>query len=386
MEMDVMKMRHQGTDFPTVVLWDLTGMLHLVNFKMGVTDRALGCLRNALQTVNSTYTLTLLAYTFTLAGDQATRGQILERLEGLAIKKDGLTHWQREKRSEEEEPSYFWWRAASAEVEMTAYVVLALLSQPQVTNSDLGQAAPIVSWLVKQRNSYGGFASTQDTVVALQALALYAELTHVSDPDSTLSITSEAKFHREFHIDSSNQLVLQRQKLAEIPGDYTVQISGTSCLLLETTFRYNTPPAQKDSVFIASVEMLPANMKNGNRKEGSVQRIDINVTYIGDRPVSNMVIVDVQMLSGFSADPSSYQNSVDQFNVSKSEIQDGHMVLYIKAMESNRLIQLSIDVTQNFVVENLQPAFVKVYDYYETDDSTIIEYPTGDGVVKLSAE
>uniref|UniRef100_UPI00398F19C1 alpha-2-macroglobulin-P n=1 Tax=Pristiophorus japonicus TaxID=55135 RepID=UPI00398F19C1 len=148
----------------------------------GATDRALGCLRKAIETVNSTYTLALLAYTFTLAGDQDTRERLLHKLHGLAIKQ--------------------------------------------------GEAIPIVSWLIKQRNSYGGFASTQDTVVALHALSLYGGLTHVKDPHSSVSLTTEAGFHREFHIDASNQLLLQTQPLEAIPGDYSAQISGTSCLLL----------------------------------------------------------------------------------------------------------------------------------------------------------
>lgn len=44
---------------------------------------------------------------------------------------------------------------------MTAYVLLAYLSQPSVSPADLGTAAQIVRWLCKQQNPYGGFASTQ---------------------------------------------------------------------------------------------------------------------------------------------------------------------------------------------------------------------------------
>uniref|UniRef100_UPI00398E818E alpha-2-macroglobulin-like isoform X2 n=1 Tax=Pristiophorus japonicus TaxID=55135 RepID=UPI00398E818E len=339
------------------------------SFKEGVTDRALGCLQKAIETVNSTYTLALLAYTFTLAGDQDTRERLLHKLHGLAIKQGALTHWKRAEESEEEDHPGFWWKAPSAEVEMTAYVLLAHLSKPQVTNSDLDQAIPIVSWLIKQRNSYGGFASTQDTVVALHALSLYGGLTHVKDPHSSVSLTTEAGFHREFHIDASNQLLLQTQPLEAIPGDYSAQISGTSCLLLQTTLRYNTPPTQRDSVFTVSVAKLPAVLETG-----SWPNININVIYTGDRAVSNMVIVDVKMLSGYSADKDSYKMSLNVFNISKTEIQDGHMLLYIKPMEPNRLVQLSFHMSRNFEVENLQPAYVKVYDYYETDDSTIVEY------------
>jgi len=50
-------------------------------------------------------------------------------------------------------------RAASAEVEMTAYALLAILNNdPSIP---IPTVMPIVRWLTKQRNSYGGFASTQ---------------------------------------------------------------------------------------------------------------------------------------------------------------------------------------------------------------------------------
>ncbi|GCC17731.1 hypothetical protein chiPu_0021573, partial [Chiloscyllium punctatum] len=97
-------------------------------------------------------------------------------------------------------------------------------------------------------------------------------------------------------------------------------------------------------------------------------------SYTGDRPSSNMVIVDVGLLSGFSADKESYRNSVDSFKIKKVELQDGHLFLYLDPMEVNSLLQLSIDTNHQFNVENLQPAIVKVYDYYHTDDSVVAEY------------
>ena len=51
---------------------------------------------------------------------------------------------------------------------MSAYVLMSLVKLG--TTNDLLNARSIVRWLSKQRNSQGGFVSTQDTVVALQVL------------------------------------------------------------------------------------------------------------------------------------------------------------------------------------------------------------------------
>lgn len=61
-------------------------------------------------------------------------------------------------------PVGFWFQpqASSAEVEMTAYVLLAYLTiQPTPDEEDLTTAMLIIRWLTKQQNSNGGFSSTQ---------------------------------------------------------------------------------------------------------------------------------------------------------------------------------------------------------------------------------
>lgn len=49
----------------------------------------------------------------------------------------------------------------SLEVEMTSYVLLALLSGPSMPGFDLEYSSGIVRWLTQQQNPFGGFSSTQ---------------------------------------------------------------------------------------------------------------------------------------------------------------------------------------------------------------------------------
>jgi hypothetical protein len=51
-------------------------------------------------------------------------------------------------------------------VEMTSYVLLTFVKLG--SKEEMIEARSIVRWLSKQRNSQGGFISTQDTVVGLQ--------------------------------------------------------------------------------------------------------------------------------------------------------------------------------------------------------------------------
>lgn len=71
-----------------------------------------------------------------------------------------MVYWSRDSEPKEEPTSpWGYYRAPSAEVEMTSYALLAYTvgNQPEaVINSK-----PIVMWLSKQRNAQGGFSSTQ---------------------------------------------------------------------------------------------------------------------------------------------------------------------------------------------------------------------------------
>lgn len=76
---------------------------------------------------------------------------------------DGSIHWQQPQKEAEAAPRPFYRpRAPSAEVELAAYVLLALLSkQPSPSPEELTAATGIVKWLSKQQNPMGGFSSTQ---------------------------------------------------------------------------------------------------------------------------------------------------------------------------------------------------------------------------------
>lgn len=50
-------------------------------------------------------------------------------------------------------------QAASAEIEMTSYALLAILSHD--VNAPISKVMPIVRWLTSNRNAFGGFVSTQ---------------------------------------------------------------------------------------------------------------------------------------------------------------------------------------------------------------------------------
>lgn len=73
---------------------------------------------------------------------------------------EGQQHWERADKPERPQTRWWWYYTAnSAEVEITAYALMALIVSEKQGGIIIGQ--PIVQWLSRQRNSYGGFSSTQ---------------------------------------------------------------------------------------------------------------------------------------------------------------------------------------------------------------------------------
>ncbi|XP_064904467.1 alpha-2-macroglobulin isoform X5 [Columba livia] len=339
-----------------------------------VVRNALFCLETAAdEKENHVYTKALMAYTFALAGKEEKRKALLSSLEKEAVKKDGSVHWQRPGKEPEVHLPYLRYRAPSAEVEMTAYALLAhLTTQLTPSQEELSFASLIAKWITGQQNPNGGFSSTQDTVVALQALSLYGAVTYAkSGAASKVTLRSGGDFQQDFQVDPTNRLLLQRVPLPQVPGEYSMEVSGEGCVYLQTSLRYNVQPTQEDAPFMLHVYTMPETCVDSNAHK--VFDIGINVSYTGERNVSNMVIVDVKMLSGFIPIKSSVTKLERDPVIERTELSTNHVLVYLEKLGSETL-SFSFTVERDVPVQGLKPAQVKVYDYYETDEFATQEY------------
>uniref|UniRef100_A0A3Q3G6J4 Alpha-macroglobulin receptor-binding domain-containing protein n=1 Tax=Labrus bergylta TaxID=56723 RepID=A0A3Q3G6J4_9LABR len=233
------KLFHNGmkggvSDDVTLTAYIVAAMLELDN---DVTDPAvlngLLCLKSALNgTVNNLYTTALLSYTFTLANDEAMRMKLLTELH-LKSEAAGTRHLVRVGA-----PTT---HLDSLEVEMTSYFLLALLSGPTLLDFNLGYASSIVRWIIKQQNPQGGFSSTQDTVVALQALAKYAAATYSKEGTVAVTVSSPKGQLKKFTVDESNRLLYQEEELSDVPGKYAVRAKGEGCALVQVNQQRDEP-------------------------------------------------------------------------------------------------------------------------------------------------
>ncbi|XP_071466493.1 alpha-2-macroglobulin isoform X2 [Marmota flaviventris] len=344
-----------------------------------VVRNALFCLDSAWKSAKEgahgthVYTKALLAYAFALADNQDKRKEVLNSLDEEAVKEDNTIHWTRPQKPKAPQGLLYQPQAPSAEVEMTAYVLLTLLTvQPAPTSKDLTSAVPIVKWITKQQNSHGGFSSTQDTVVTLHALSKYGAATFTrTGKAAQVTIQSSGTFTSKFQVDNNNRLLLQRVSLPTVPGEYGARVTGEGCVYLQTSLKYNILPDKEDFPFALEVLTLPQTC-DGPKSHTTFQ-ISMNIRYTGSRPASNMVIADVKMVSGFIPLKPTVKMLERLNHVNRTEVSNNHVLIYLDKV-SNQTLNLSFTVLQDIPVRDLKPAIVKVYDYYETDEFAIAEY------------
>uniref|UniRef100_A0A3Q3GE81 Alpha-macroglobulin receptor-binding domain-containing protein n=1 Tax=Labrus bergylta TaxID=56723 RepID=A0A3Q3GE81_9LABR len=307
-----------------------------------VVKSSLSCLRESISDLSNTYATALLAYVFTLAGDMETRAHLLRHLDTVAIQKGGYLHWSQTAAD----------TSSSLSVEISSYVLLAKLSVSSPTAEDLGYSTRIVRWLTTKQNYYGGFSSTQDTVVALQALALYSTLVFSPGGSSTVAVQSPS-MQLVFDVNQDNKLLYQEQVLMGGAGKYSLQVKGSACASAQISLHYNIPTPTDVSTLMVDVQ-----------PEADCASFTAVYRYSGEESTTNMVILDIKMLSGFSAVVSSQLKRAEL--VDRVEEKKDHVMVYFKEVRGKDIpINHELRLIQELPVQNLKPAVVKIYDYYQ---------------------
>ncbi|XP_029026578.1 alpha-2-macroglobulin isoform X2 [Betta splendens] len=345
------------TAYITAALLELDG-----NVMDSVIQWCLRCLKKALSgQLDNLYTTALMSYTFSLAGDLDTRSKLLTYLHQKSYTQGGTRHWNRAGVSAT--------NLDSLEVEITSYVLLAVLSGPATPDFGLDYSSGIVRWLIQQQNPYGGFSSTQDTVVALQALAKYGAHTYNEEGSTTVTVASSYGLSKEFKVDQSNRLLYQEEKVTEVHGEFTIKAQGQSCVLTQISMHYNVPPPPDFSAFNISTHTMAK--CNVSRPQFI---LFIHARYQGRREETNMVIINIKMLSGYILDKTSLNWLRNDNSVKRVDVEEGWINIYLDGLKKEESKMYSLTLEEDVSVRNLKPAVLKVYDYYQTSDVAVTDY------------
>ncbi|XP_013359880.1 PREDICTED: CD109 antigen [Chinchilla lanigera] len=320
--------------------------------------------------ISDNYTLALVTYALSSVGSPKAK----EALKALS------------QRAEEQGGERFWaspastlsqgWQPRSLDIEVAAYALLSHFLQGQVP-----QGIPIMQWLSRQRSGLGGFASTQDTIVALKALSEFAVLMDTKRAGVQVTVTGPSAPHPvKFLIDTHNRFLLQTEELAVgQPTAVNITANGFGFAICQLNVIYNV----KDSGLVRrrrSAENqeafdLDVNVKDN---ENDVNRVNLNVCtrFLGpDR--SGMALMQVNLLSGLAVSSDAIPLSDI---IKKVEHDHGKLNLYLDSVNETDFC-VDIPAVRNFKVSNTQDASISIVDYYEPRRQAVRSYNSR---VKLS--
>jgi len=312
---------------------------------------ALRYLAEELPTIDDPYTMALAAYALEL-GEHPARDRAYEKLMELAVEDDEGLRWAQGAGTQGS-------RGAGAQgvaVEATGYALMALLEHGDQLN-----ASRAARWLVTQRNAFGGFNSTQDTVVGIQALTAFAAGSR-ADVDLVVEVQAGEKLER-LRISPENYDVLQ---LVQLPVDEDVAISveGKGQAVAQLVLRYNLPQAEKEAaIFHIEVDYDTHQVEVNDR-------IEIGVSVEFDPPIpieAGMVVLDISVPTGFVPVEESIQKVVEtEPRIKRYDVAARKVIFYIEDMAPGDKLEFQFQALASYPVR-AKGVTSQVYAYYKPE-------------------
>ena len=335
----------------------------------GYTDtkqvrRAVVYLQSMAPQVEDAYTLALMTNALVSAApDDAITRQVLEQLAGMAVIEGETAYWP------SGVSSFMGARGSTANIEATALAVYALLRGH--AHPSLAQAG--LTYLVRHKDSFGTWETTQATILSLKAMLLAATMgaEQAAPTEATVYVEMDGQTAEPIAIHAGNADVVHSVFFDDVPlGDSKVYINmvGQGNLMYQLTTAYYLP-----------WELVPPEEKGGEALTIDVRYdrtdIQVNDTIVADVRIglnqegtARMVLVDLGLPPGFSLvredlDELVRRSADMETRISRYEVTGRQVILYIENLRSGTAIHFTYRLRAKYPLRAKTAPF-RAYDYY----------------------
>ncbi|KAM3959432.1 LOW QUALITY PROTEIN: alpha-2-macroglobulin-like protein 1 [Aphomia sociella] len=272
---------------------------------------------------------------------------------------------------------YVWWETSSlaTSVEATAYALLALsrCARGDVTRrrACAGDARAAVRWLCAHRNAAGGFISTQDTLVAIEALTMWSSVQPLAPTNLTVAATTSAGTkHVTLRPDDKVPDVMKLE-----PRDRLhVAVEGSGCALVQATRSYHTLSSSESSDKLLSVQVSVhtdgAFHCTANTSCFCAAVIEACVMWSGQFP--EMALLEMTLPGGYGADAQLLYSQLRQTDSLLRRIElspkSGRTTFYLATHDGSDTLGPGGHQCYNVHAvgpkTRTKPAYARVMDYY----------------------
>ncbi|XP_022255098.1 CD109 antigen-like [Limulus polyphemus] len=256
-------------------------------------------------------------------------------------------------------------RYEASSVETTAYGLLVHVARQAVIQKD------IVRWLIAQRAHDGGWASTQDTLLSIQALTEYtvhSRQREVTDITIMVEASSTPGFVKQLHIDDNNLSELQSIEIPNAWGAVIVKVQGSGLATLQLSGQYHvdstkflaSPPVRAFSLWVHG------HFFGQNSSVITFQTCQ-SWTNLAESHASGLAVLEMDIPTGYTIpqlELDNYVRSGQIKNLRQAKYRNRRVYFYFDYLNSYETC-VSFTAHRWHPVANLSRHLeVKIYDYY----------------------
>ncbi|NWJ00786.1 CO4 protein, partial [Crypturellus undulatus] len=390
------------TAFVIIALQQSLPLYNEPSAAMDVIRKSVAYMKSHLSKNLNFYSTAITAYALTLVQSHSEEAQwATEKLRGCSS-------------FDEEKQQRYWGNGRDTiSVEATAYALLQTLLL-----RDIDYARPIATWLTERRNYGGGFCSTQDTVVALEALSAYSIQT-LEASSTSLSVRVETPGRQKRYLIALTDRDEEIQKELEFDLGSQLRVSvqgrGNGTMSILKVYQSSELKESKCNDLILTVEMegvikyADAEYEDYDYEESfaiepteheplfDIEWFDIHNRKKRDvvsskkaeslrykvcvrsasANVPKMSLVDLSLLSGLEPDTKELEQLVTSSDkyIQHFEHKEGKVLLYFGEITTGPEPDcISFEAKQINPMGLVQPANAILYDFYNPERKCSIFY------------
>ncbi|UCC69432.1 MAG: hypothetical protein JSV79_05840, partial [Armatimonadota bacterium] len=321
-------------------------------------QRALTYLESNWHEAEDSYALAVIANALlSAAPDSAGAGWVVDALARLAIVEDDIAYWK------PAGPTFTSAQDGAADLETTALATYALVK----SGRHVGLTNKAITYLIRSKDSFGTWQTTQATVWALKALLLSLQRA-AEDIDATVTVEVNEEKAGSFRITQADYEVVRQVDARELiragKNDVRVTLDGKGSALYQIVAKYYMP---WEMVKPPAQELLSIDVEYDRTELATNDIVTASVRVVNNDPRDcNMVVIDLGLPPGFEVMAEDLQGLVAEKTIQKYSLAARQIIIYLDRLASRKPLEFSYRLRAKFPVKAATPAS-RVYRYYNPE-------------------
>jgi len=326
-------------------------------------DKGISYLEKHHKEAKDAYTLALIANALGYAKPNSPAlDQVFKRLDDMRKDEDEVSYWPVEGATAVNS------RGKSASIETTALVAQALIKtkrQADVVNR-------IVTYLIRSKDTFGTYYSTQATVWAMQVMLMVAR-GGGSEADGDVQVLVNGELAGGFRITPENSDVMRlidATHLAKVGNnEVTINFAGTGSAMYQVVGRHYIP--WKLIKPRPQAEPITIDVQYEKTQLSVNEEVTCTVKVTNNMPGDfGMVVVDIGVPPGFAPDRDSLTKLVDDKKVSKFSTTARQITFYLDELKKGEPLTLVFKLKAVLAMHAVAPQS-RIYNYYDPSTEAI---------------